>query len=85
MVYIPEGVQTIGVGCFCNCFNMKIEHIPHSVCEIKREAFKKCKSLYSVTLPQQLKCISDFCFSQLICSAKNTLKLECSLLSMIAP
>ena len=28
----------------------------------KREAFKQCKSLYSVTLPQQLKCILDFCF-----------------------
>ena len=63
-VYLPEGLLTIGFGCFQECTNLTMLHIPNSVYKIKEEAFKGCASLCAVILPAQLQRIPDRCFFQ---------------------
>ena len=61
-IFLPEGLLSIGVGCFQDCTNLTLLHIPDSVRDIKEEAFKRCISLCSVLLPSQLERIPDRCF-----------------------
>ena len=56
-------VPNLGKKAFMGCKSLvEVNLSCYPVYTIKQSCFKQCKSLYYVTLPQQLKCILDFCF-----------------------
>ena len=51
---IPQGVEVINDGAFCNCRNLTKVVIPSSVTEIGWQAFSGCWSLTSVVIPDSV-------------------------------
>ena len=51
---IGQGVTSIGVYAFCQCFSLTEVTIPSSVTEIGQSAFSSCSSLTEVTIPESV-------------------------------
>ena len=51
---IGQGVTSIGVYAFCQCFSLTEVTIPSSVTEIGLSAFSSCSSLTEVTIPESV-------------------------------
>lgn len=61
-VIIGEGVTSIGVGAFINCYNLTDISIANSVISIGANAFECCQSLETINLPTNLKSIGNEAF-----------------------
>ena len=59
---IPDGIENINNGAFCNCRNLKEITFPESLKLIKRGAFENCEKLTSITLPERLIGIYNHAF-----------------------
>ena len=66
-IKIPEQVESIGVGAFKNCINLREVVMPSTLKVIDAEAFKGCISLRSINIPDSVEQIEigafDFCES----------------------
>ena len=65
-ITIPSTVILVGFNCFRSCSNLAIVTFESSsatsVVEIRDGAFRHCRTLWSVTLPQNLTSIPNCCF-----------------------
>ena len=64
-IKIPQNVSTIWANAFCFCENLeKVEFAENSKCWlIERNAFRGCKKLQSITLPDNLRALGDNAFA----------------------
>ena len=62
-VVISEGIETIGVGAFFNCFYIESIIIPSTVTEIYDTAFAYCVKLTSITIPYGVTSIRSSVFA----------------------
>ena len=62
-IIINEGVTSIGVNAFCDCYNITSVTIPNSITSIGNHAFGGCRGLTSVTIPNGVTSIGDYAFS----------------------
>lgn len=58
-VIIENGVRTIGMWAFDECYNLSDVKIPLSVTSINEYAFSKCTSLKSIVIPNSVVSMSD--------------------------
>jgi len=77
---IPNGVVTIAVDAFYQCFNLTSVAFPDSVTSVDDHAFYQCSSLSSVTLPNGLTNIANYAFAS--CAAITNLTLPNALQSI---
>ncbi|MDO4502665.1 MAG: leucine-rich repeat protein [Coriobacteriia bacterium] len=59
---IPEGVKTLGEGCFDECVRLTSVTLPSSLTTVGKSAFFYCTRLTSIALPNRLKTIGDGAF-----------------------
>ncbi len=52
--FIPNGVSTIGISSFINCYYLESIDIPETVTRIEDDAFHRCIRLKSVTIPSSV-------------------------------
>ena len=62
-VEIPNDEDTIHIGTFNFCRNLKSVELPNNITVIGNGAFEKCESLRSIKLPSSIKCIGDRAFA----------------------
>ena len=67
---VPEGVTSIGIGCFSGRSSLTSVQLPSSLITIEEYAFEKTK-IKSIIIPEGVTSIKDRCFS------------ECELLSSV--
>lgn len=72
-VKLPDSIQSIGTGAFCNCWAMSECNIPESVVEIGDEAFRDCRCLTEFVIPESVKELGYKIFSG--CIALRSVKL----------
>ena len=75
-VYIPYGIESIGISAFEDCEKLSEIIIPASVKVIKKKAFYGCKRLTKVVISEGIECIEESAFSW---SALENIKLPKSL------
>jgi len=75
-VYIPYGIESIGISAFEDCEKLSEIIIPASVKVIKKNAFYGCKRLTKVVISEGIECIEESAFSW---SALENIKLPKSL------
>ena len=75
-VYIPYGIESIGISAFEDCEKLSEIIIPASVKVIKKNAFYGCKRLTKVVISEGIECIEESAFSW---SALENIKLPQSL------
>jgi len=63
-VIVCEGVESIGVATFANCYRLKKVELPNSLITIDDCAFERCSSLTEMNLPPHLKYIKFNAFSK---------------------
>ena len=68
-IFIPEGVESIGVEAFSYCPLLSSIHLPSSIKEMGHGAFGSCKGISSVVLSPNLKVIPESAFS--FCSLEH--------------
>ena len=73
-VALPEGLKSIGVYAFSNCWNLERIVLPASVMYIGNFAFEDCESLSKITLPQSLKVLDEYAFAY--CSSLSTVNMQ---------
>ena len=56
-VKLPNTLKSIGVECFCRCYQLEAIEIPENVEIIEQRAFRWCTNLKDVSLPGNLKTI----------------------------
>jgi hypothetical protein len=61
-VIIPDGVESIGKGCFRNCGNLINITLPMTLSYVGYEAFRDCKSLKSIVFHGKVTDIGDYAF-----------------------
>lgn len=66
-VVLPDGLKSIGIGAFEECYGLKVADIPDSVTELGESAFRRCSSLVQVLLGDGITTIPNRTFSG--CSA----------------
>ncbi|AKN31469.1 hypothetical protein Ccar_11600 [Clostridium carboxidivorans P7] len=62
-ISLPEGIETIPIGCFLKCTALTNIKIPNTVETIRKTAFQGCTSLSYVRIPNNVKTLEDNCFS----------------------
>ena len=62
IVEIPEGIKTVGAGCFQNCAYLEKVIIPDTVETIEAYAFANCANLREINLPYGLSSIGEYAF-----------------------
>ena len=62
-VTLPDGLTSIGVGAFEDCWSLISITIPNSVTSIEGEAFFGCSSLTSITIPNSVTSIGYNAFN----------------------
>ena len=72
-IYIPTGMNSIGIHSLYGCYNLTECRLPNGVTEIGGAAISNCFSLTSVTLPNSVSAIGeDFLFG---CSAMTSVTI----------
>ncbi|MCR4808034.1 MAG: leucine-rich repeat domain-containing protein [Lachnospiraceae bacterium] len=61
-VIVPEGVKTIGAGCFAENDKINDISLPEGLVKIGEEAFRGCKGIKSVSIPETVEVIEDRAF-----------------------
>lgn len=61
-IFLPDGVQKIGVGAFFGCSALTHIHLPENLKIISERLFSGCIALQRVALPQSLEVIADYAF-----------------------
>lgn len=61
-VYIPDTVESIGVGLFCGCTSLKSVHMPNGITELGYEFFRDCIKLSKIYLPNTIMKIGACAF-----------------------
>ncbi|MBQ3502685.1 MAG: leucine-rich repeat domain-containing protein, partial [Clostridia bacterium] len=79
IVYIPEGVETIGNSVFSGCTNLKRVYLPSTLTSIGDEAFSGCTNLIEVVFADgsKLETIGNSAFRG--CDSLKSIKLPSSL------
>ena len=54
-IRLPDGIKSIELSTFCNCYSLKDIVIPQSVRQIGAYAFENCRSLEAITLPDAME------------------------------
>ena len=62
LVYISDGVKSIGNSAFENCTSLTNVSIPTSVTSIGKAAFSGCTGLVKITVPSSVKVIEEYTF-----------------------
>ena len=68
---IPQSIQSIGFGAFCECSGLTSIIIPESVTKIGDQAFSGCSSLASLVIPESISSIGSNTFSS--CSSLTSI------------
>lgn len=72
-IEIPEGVEVIGNGAFCNCALLEEVKLPESLKVIGSEAFNRCKSLKTIEIPNSVVEVGRNAF--ILCEALQEVKI----------
>ncbi|MBU5453059.1 leucine-rich repeat domain-containing protein [Pseudoflavonifractor sp. MSJ-30] len=65
---LPNGITTIPVDAFMNCWHLKTVMLPDNLTEISAHAFEGCAELESIILPPSMKVVGEGAF----CNCKIT-------------
>ncbi len=77
VIHVPQGVQSIGEGCFAGRRDIRCVVLPASVMEIQKDAFSCCSSLREMHFSLRLLAIRDGAFRG--CEALESVSLPWSL------
>ena len=61
-LYIPEGVEELGLDCFAISDSLKEVSLPSTLKIIERGAFWRCISLKTISIPSSVEAIGQFAF-----------------------
>lgn len=72
-VDVPEGIKEIHDGAFYKC-QLKSIKLPSTLKTIAIDAFWDCRNLQSITIPESVEYVGDYCFSS--CFSLKDVRLE---------
>ena len=61
-LYIPEGVEVLGLDCFAISDSLREVSLPSTLTTIKRGVFWRCVSLESIAIPASVDAIGEYVF-----------------------
>jgi hypothetical protein len=61
-IVVPEGVTTLGLDAFIECFSLQDIQLPSTLTTISRGVFWECHSLQQIHLPASVNYIGEYSF-----------------------
>ena len=79
-VNIPEGVTSLGEGCFMFCSSLTSINIPESVISLEAYCFSDCYALTSINIPEGVMVVGYNCF--IGCGSLTSITIPESVISL---